>query len=238
MSDLSILALQNTTIKRTYQDSSEIKDPRDKFSLETGEKLVINWYRTAPNNHWEFELRSPVGGFYNWYAFKDHVKVQGATPPIEGTPSSQIEAFLEVIAWCEGTDRAIGDGSKTGYNIMYTYKTFTDFSDHPRQINCSGGLCSDAAGRYQFLASTWDMVVDQLSLNPATFEPPNQDKGATQLIKNRGAIADIEAGNVRAACDKLSWEWASLPPGRYGQPIISYEQCEDLFVQAGGVLNA
>jgi muramidase (phage lysozyme) len=84
------------------------------------------------------------------------------------------------------------------------------------------------------LNTTWDGVAEALGL--PDFSPSSQEKGAIQLIKWRGALQDVENGKIRSACEKLSWEWASLPPGRYGQPIISFQKAENLFTQAGGVL--
>jgi len=236
MDGLSLIALQDTVIKRLTIDSTDINNPREKFSLAKGEKIGINWYRSAPQNHWEFELKTPTGGYFNWYAFKPHVEIKGGSLLGNGAAdiSNQLMAFLDVIAWAEGTDRNIGDGVKTGYNIIFTYDTFSDFSDHPRRVRCAGGLCSTAAGRYQFLDFTWDSL--QASLNLVDFSPSSQEQGAVELIRRRGALDDIEQAKIRAACDKLSYEWASLPPGRYGQPTISYEKAEQLFVQAGGVL--
>ncbi len=39
---------------------------------------------------------------------------------------------------------------------MFTGTKFTGFEDHPRKLNTSGALTSDAAGAYQFLSTTWD----------------------------------------------------------------------------------
>lgn len=235
--DLSLVAKVDTVIKRFTIDSTDL-DPKQKFELPQGEKLGINWIRTSPkNDHWEFELKSPKGGFFNWYAFKPHVDV---SPPIGGDGdgdgiSSQLKAFLDVIAWTEGTDRNIGDGTRTGYDIMFTFAKFTSFTDHPRRLQRSGGLVSDAAGRYQFLSTTWD------GLGLSSFAPQNQDRGAVKLIQRRGALNLIEAGRIRSALDSLSFEWASLPDstgvGRYPpQPIIPVRDIESLFVQAGGIL--
>ena len=71
----SISALVPTMIKRYTIDSTEL-DPREKFELAEGEKIGVNWIRSAARvDHWEFELKSPKGGFFNWYAFKTHVQV-------------------------------------------------------------------------------------------------------------------------------------------------------------------
>ena len=234
--NLSIVAKTDTVIKRFTIDSTEL-DPKEKFNLPKGEKLGINWIRSSPeNDHWEFELKSPKGAFFNWYAFQAHVEVN---PPVDDGDdtgiSSQLRAFLDVIAWTEGTDRNIGDGARTGYNIMFTFARFPSFSDHPRLLQRSGGLVSDAAGRYQFLSTTWD------GLGLGSFSPQNQDRGAVKLIQRRGALRLVEAGRIRAALDSLSFEWASLPDstsvGRYPpQPIIPVRDIESLFVQAGGDL--
>jgi muramidase (phage lysozyme) len=234
----SITAKVKTAIKRFTFDSTELA-PNEQFDLLPGEKIGVNWIRSAfnKNDHWEFELQSPKGGFFNWFAYKDHVDVK---PPLDsgtgaGGVSKQVQAFLDVIAWTEGTDRVIGDGARTGYNIIFTFDRFTNFSKHPRRLKCSGGLCSDAAGRYQFLSTTWD------ELGLSDFSPANQDIGAMKLIRRRGALSLVEAGKIKQALDPLSFEWASLPDsrgfGRYPpQPFLAISTVENLFVQAGGVL--
>jgi muramidase (phage lysozyme) len=231
----SISALVPTVIKRFTIDSTDL-DPRERFELAKGEKIGINWIRSAPKeDHWEFELKSPKGGFFNWYAFKPHVQVNPPiTAPVGGAASSQVLAMLDVIARTEGTDRSIGDGLRTGYDIIFTFDTFTDFSDHTRRICRSGSLCSDAAGRYQFLSTTWDM------LGFPNFQPAQQDRGAIELIKQRGALNLVEAGRITDALQSLSFEWASLPfrgcEGRYGQPSFCIDEVKRFFTQAGGVL--
>ncbi len=66
-----------------------------------------------------------------------------------------VSAFLDVIAYAEGTQAY---GPQDGYNVMFTHVFFRDYSRHPDIINCGGGWCSDAAGRYQFLFQTWEEV--------------------------------------------------------------------------------
>lgn len=123
-------------------------------------------------------------------------------------------ALLDVIAFAEGTNDA--------YNICFTFKRFESYADHPRKVYCSGSLCSDAAGRYQFLSTTWDMVQKRKSL--ADFSPPNQDTGAVALIEGRGvrnhAVA-LGYEEFSKAMYKLAYEWASLPGSPYGQPTKS-----------------
>ena len=78
----SISALVATVSKRFTIDSTELA-PREKFELEKGHKIGVNWIRTATrDDHWEFELKSPQGGFFIWHAFKSHVHVN---PTIHAT---------------------------------------------------------------------------------------------------------------------------------------------------------
>ncbi|MFN3361422.1 MAG: peptidoglycan-binding protein [Pseudanabaenaceae cyanobacterium] len=141
----------------------------------------------------------------------------------------QISAFLKMIRVPEGT------ASPDGYRTMFTGKLFNDFSDHPRELQCSNGLCSDAAGAYQFLSTTWDDVAKDLKL--PDFSPQSQDLGAIELIRRRGAYENIIDGRIVLALEKTSWEWASLPPGRYGQPSISFKRATELFVEYGGIVR-
>jgi hypothetical protein len=69
-------ALVNTVIKQSNIDSSEITDPTQKFSLEAGDKLAIENYKSAPNSHWELELTAPINGIIKWFAFIPHVIVK------------------------------------------------------------------------------------------------------------------------------------------------------------------
>jgi muramidase (phage lysozyme) len=148
-----------------------------------------------------------------------------SAPEAKDPVNTQIQAFLKLIRVPEGTS------GEDGYRIMFTGKRFASFANHPRQLQSANGIYSDAAGAYQFLSTTWD------SLNLPDFSPANQDRGAIELIKRRSAYQNILDGDLRAALNKCSYEWASLPPGRYGQPSISYEECEALFTKFGGNLK-
>ena len=138
----------------------------------------------------------------------------------------KINAFLDAVAYAEGT--------KSNYNYSFTFKIFSDFSDHPRQLYCSGSLCSDAAGRYQFLSTTWDGVARSLGLR--SFEPVNQDIAAVELLKRRKAyslIKNIQTyGDFQNALYKCSLEWASLPGSPYGQPVKSASVLWEIYLKS------
>ncbi len=53
MTTQKLKALVNTVIKQSTLDSSQITDLTQKFSLTAGDKIEINDYKSADNNHWE-----------------------------------------------------------------------------------------------------------------------------------------------------------------------------------------
>jgi murein DD-endopeptidase MepM/ murein hydrolase activator NlpD/muramidase (phage lysozyme) len=143
----------------------------------------------------------------------------------------EIRALLDAIALGEGTL------NPNGYTTMFTGKQFSSFAQHPQQQNCSGGLCSDAAGRYQFLSTTWNGVAKQAGL--ADFSPSSQDLGAVQLLKNRGVSNAAVQGDLRTVIygtgsetSGANKEWASLPGSPYGQPTKTYAEVEAVYTAA------
>lgn len=135
------------------------------------------------------------------------------------------KAFLDMIAWSEGTSTH-SLTQHDGYDVIVTgvdgKRVFTDFSNHPF---ANGGyvtvrtgpppLNSTAAGRYQFLARFWNIYRTQLRL--PDFGPDSQDTVALQMIRERGALPLIDAGDIEGAIQKCANLWASLPGNSYGQ---------------------
>lgn len=144
-------------------------------------------------------------------------------------------AFLDMIAFSEGTARV--PDSDDGYRVVVGGGTFTDFSDHPRRlVEVRPGLKSTAAGRYQLLARYWDAYRVQLHLRD--FSPESQDAVALQQIRERGALADIDAGNIAAAIAKCRNIWASFPGAGYGQREEGLGKMLAAYRQAGGGILA
>ena len=151
----------------------------------------------------------------------------------EALGSANVQAFLRLIRRGEGTADA------GGYSRLVGGGSFSGWADHPRRLVKIErlGISSTAAGAYQILSRTWDMVKMQAGLDD--FSPASQDLAAVQLIRNRGALADVLAGRIEAALRKCSWEWASLPPWRYGgQGTINMERALGLFAEYGGAVYA
>ncbi|MEG4322674.1 MULTISPECIES: glycoside hydrolase family 104 protein [unclassified Microcoleus] len=163
-------------------------------------------------------------------------KVATDDPPDKGEDNKdnierdRVKAFLDTIAAAEGT------ASPDGYRTQYTGTKFVSFSDHPREMRCGRRygkkLCSDAAGRYQFLSTTWDRFAKKFSLSD--FSPQNQDLVAVELIREKGALEDIEAGRLESAVKKLAYIWPSFR--RFGGSVeSSMPKLEQMYLQNLGI---
>jgi muramidase (phage lysozyme) len=158
------------------------------------------------------------------------------------TPNQK--AFLDMIAVSEGTSTSSAT-QNNGYDVIVTgidkkTEIFTDYSNHPfangrksKTIN-KNGLTSNASGRYQFMLKDWAHYRSQLGL--PDFGPESQDRWALQLIKERRALDDIEAGRFTTAVMKCKNIWASLPGAGYDQHENSIDKLQTAYVAAGGRL--
>ena len=137
--------------------------------------------------------------------------------------SPSVANFLDLVAWSElGKDL----GPDNGYGVIVTGvdgpNSFTDYSDHPfappfhrEPIQFawpdSPEHRSTASGRYQIIYPTWVRLKSKLSLKD--FSPPNQDLAGQELLRERGAIPLIEAGDIQGAIAAVHGEWESFPDG-------------------------
>jgi muramidase (phage lysozyme) len=135
-------------------------------------------------------------------------------------------AFLDMLAFSEGTDNGRQATKDRGYDVLVGGGLFTGYADHPRKLIRLPrlGISSTAAGRYQLLSRYYDAYKKQLRL--PDFSPASQDAIAVQQIRERRAIPDIEAGRIGEAVRKCKNIWASLPGAGYGQ----HEQALDLLL--------
>jgi muramidase (phage lysozyme) len=160
-------------------------------------------------------------------AFIDDITEGG---PMTAWEQKNVSAFLQTIRVSEGTS------GSDGYSILVGGGHFDSFADHPRRLVyiASIGTNSSAAGAYQILRRTWDGVAAKLSL--PDFSPASQDRAAVELIRERGALADVRAGRFADAVTKCRKEWASLPGAGYGQRENSLASLQGAYVNAGGNL--
>lgn len=156
-----------------------------------------------------------------------------------GDPQSNRAAFLYAVKMSE-VGAALAAETDSGYNVLCGATpanplTFDDYSTHPNIYNAQWN--STAAGAYQINHPTWLTLVNQTGLSD--FSPATQDAMALQLCANKGALADIDAGNLDAAMAKLKPVWRSLPGatgGVSGQRNNSASQWLAWYQQAGGAL--
>lgn len=150
--------------------------------------------------------------------------------------TSNQKAFLDMIAWSEGTSTSPLT-KNGGYDVIVTGpdgpEVFTDFSNHPfaqgRQAKLIrpahdgvAALYSTASGRYQLLLRYWRAYQGMLHL--PDFSPASQDAVALRQIHEQNADAAIEAGDIEDAIFKCANIWASLPGNTYAQGGHSAEQ--------------
>lgn len=152
------------------------------------------------------------------------------------TAAANERAFLDMLAYSEGVAQG-----EDGYRTLFGGGLMASLADHPRQYfpftNGRGEtLKTSAAGRYQFLARTWDALARKLSL--PDFGPASQDLAALELIRERGALNDVRAGRFTQAVNKCAPIWASLPGAGYAQPERKLSSLVAAYQAAGGNLEA
>jgi muramidase (phage lysozyme) len=132
--------------------------------------------------------------------------------------------LLNLIATTEGTYHY---DANDGYDVTFDYHILPNCLHDTDVDVCSGGLCSTAQGRYQFLYTTYQ------GLDLPNFEPNNQDIGGMKLITQRGdtvpSTRALTYGEFYNLMDSISYVWASLPPGRYGQPSVSMGEAWSIY---------
>ena len=76
---------------------------------------------------------------------------------------NQRKAFLDMLAWSEGTDNGRQKTRNHGYDVIVGGELFADCSDHPRKlVTLNPKLKSTGAGRYRLLSRWWDAYRKQL----------------------------------------------------------------------------
>ncbi|MGY1490705.1 glycoside hydrolase family 24 protein [Methylobacillus pratensis] len=148
-----------------------------------------------------------------------------------------LKAFLDMIAYSEGTDHPRQRTRDRGYDVIVGGALMDGYADHPRKVVDLPALKikSTAAGRYQILSRYWDHYRRELGL-VGGFTPENQDKVAIQLIRECKALGDIEAGRIAEATRKCRSRWASLPGAGYGQHEHKLDTLLAQYQKAGGVV--
>ena len=150
-------------------------------------------------------------------------------PPRIFAITPERRALLNTIRFAEGT---WANGDDIGYRIMFGGGLMPSLERHPDRVVRTARYASAAAGAYQFMPFTWNLVSRTLGF--AAFAPPLQDQGAIFLIQRRGALALADQGQFTPQlAAKLAPEWASFPTlaGRsyYGQPVKRFHDLKRFY---------
>lgn len=147
-----------------------------------------------------------------------------------------VVAFLDMLAWSEGTDNGRQPTKDRGYDVIVGGKLFTSYADHPRVLVDLPklGIQSTAAGRYQLLRRYYDAYRKSLGLKD--FSPLSQDLIALQQIRERRTLPLIQAGRIPEAIGAARNIWASLPGAGYGQFEHKLDSLLAAYRKAGGVV--
>lgn len=150
---------------------------------------------------------------------------------------ARVRAFMRMIRVCEGTT------GEQGYERLFGGESFIrdyhkTFATHPqikitRKNKKTGKVyISSAAGAYQVMGYTWEdrsSAFWREKYGIADFSPESQGLLCVVILKEKvrdNALNMIVQGNVKEAIENsCSYEWASLPPGRHGQPIKPLSEC-------------
>ncbi|HGY5536081.1 MAG TPA: endolysin [Prochlorococcus sp.] len=154
-------------------------------------------------------------------------EVPSTSLPFIITPERR--ALLNTIRFAEGTWK---NGHDLGYRVMFGGGLMASLERHPNRVIYSSRYASAAAGAYQFMPFTWDMVRRSLGLRG--FGPEAQDQGALFLVQRRKAMGLTDTGSMTPLlAAKLAPEWASFPTlnGRsyYGQPVKRFTQLNGFY---------
>lgn len=157
-----------------------------------------------------------------------------STPPLVmsgGNP--YVRALMRTISASEAN-------SSNPYTILYGGEQIQDLSQHPDQCitivsGPNQGDCTTAAGRYQFINTTWLEKARQYHPQPAglwlwasySFAPQFQDQVVYAWLSDTNAWgADIpallEAGELEQVLKLLSGTWTSLGYGIEDNSITPY----------------
>jgi len=149
-----------------------------------------------------------------------------------------VVAFLDMLAWSEGTDNGKQRTRDRGYDVLVGGQLFTSYADHPRVLVDLPKLRiqSTAAGRYQLLRRYFDSY--RKTLNLRDFSPLSQDLIALQQIRERRALPLIQSGQVVEAIKAVRNIWASLPGAGYGQHEQKLDDLLAVYRRAGGEVRS
>ena len=107
--------------------------------------------------------------------------------------NNQRKAFLDMLAWSEGTDNGRQKTRNHGYDVIVGGELFTDYSDHPRKLVTLNPKLKSTS---RTLASFPLVGCLPQAAWPERLLSKSQDAVALQQIKERGALPMIDRGDI------------------------------------------
>ena len=128
--------------------------------------------------------------------------------------NNQRKAFLDMLAWSEGTDNGRQKTRNHGYDVIVGGELFTDYSDHPRKLITAKP--NQNSNQQAPDATSFFPVGGMPTASNLAKRLLSSVRALALAIKERGALPMID-GDIRQAIDRCSNIWASLPGMIYGQ---------------------
>lgn len=144
-----------------------------------------------------------------------------------------IRALMRTITASEANDAR-------PYSLIYGGDRAWDLSRHPDRCvpivaGPNVGNCTTAAGRYQFITTTWEKMATRYHPSPSgflfwkfySFEPEYQDAVVYAWLSDKKAWGidiskQLQRGNLDTVLRKLSGTWTSLGYGIENNAMTGY----------------
>ena len=137
--------------------------------------------------------------------------------------NNQRKAFLDMLAWSEGTDNGRQKTRNHGYDVIVGGEPFTDYSDHPRKlVTLNPKLKSTGRTLPAFPVAG---CLPQAAW-PERLLSEKSDAVALQQIKERGALPMIEIAGYPLAKRRCGKYLASMPALVCGQSAARLPDCK------------
>lgn len=206
-----------------------------KFSQEIFQKFTLkNLLASIGALALTILLLELYGGNLAERSLSNYPKSNNGTPPLAmkgGDP--YIRALMRTITASEAND-------PRPYSLLYGGEHVWDLSRHPDRCipivaGPNVGNCTTAAGRYQFIDTTWDKMAKRYHPVPSgflfwtsySFEPEYQDAVVYKWLKDKQAWGvdisqQLRQGNLNSVLRRLSGTWTSLGYGIEDNAMTGY----------------
>ena len=129
--------------------------------------------------------------------------------------NNQRKAFLDMLAWSEGTDNGRQKTRNHGYDVIVGGELFTGLLRSPSQTcHAKPKLKSTGAGMLSFFPVGGMPTASSLAWKTSLRKV--RTLWHCSRLRERGALPMIDRGDIRQAIDRCSNIWASLPGAGYG----------------------